>query len=407
MPDTRSANPAPTDRDREPRRRQSGWLLWIGGGASLALTLALVLLFGTMPPAVPDDVAPGVNAPTAALLQLDLLAEPTATAPDFALTEQNGDPMTLAQFAGRSVVLTFNDDRCEDLCTLLAQDVLAANRDLGAASSKVVFLSINANPYFPAVASVKSWTDDHGLGGADNWVFGTGTASVLAAVARDYGVPIGLDPATRDVTHGAEIFFIDPSGHEAAIGQFGTESANTELFAHGMAQTAVDLLPEGDRSSVGGPSATEPAAGGTELGATPAPIVLPKLGAARDAGESTAVPGRYQVLNFWSSTCTACVREMPNLQTEFTALGGKVSFVGIDVADHAAAAFAAATTAGSTYPLFSDQSGTTAGRFQISGLPSSVILSPTGEVVLRHPGVLTADQLDYLLKSLDPGLAQD
>ncbi len=36
-----------------------------------------------------------------------------------------------------------------------------------------------------------------------------------------------------------------PQRHEAAIGQFGTASANTALFAHGMAQMAVDLLPSG------------------------------------------------------------------------------------------------------------------------------------------------------------------
>jgi cytochrome oxidase Cu insertion factor (SCO1/SenC/PrrC family)/thiol-disulfide isomerase/thioredoxin len=389
------------------RQHNFSWKLWTAGGASLALMLVVVFLLGAVPASPTDEVAPGINAPTAELLQLDMLTGMNVTAPPFALTDQHGKPMTLAQFKGRSVVLTFNDDRCQDLCTLLAQDVLAANRDLGAAATSVVFVSINANPYYPGIGAVKSWTDDHGLGGTGNWVFGTGSPSQLAATSSDYGVPVEVDPATQDVTHGAEIFFIDPAGHEAAVGQFGTESANTELFAHAMAQMAVDVLPDSHRPTVGGPSATGPAAGGTELGATPAPIVLPKLGADPSTATSTTSPGRYQVVNFWSSTCTACVREMPDLQKEANALNGAVSFVGVDVADQTGAAAAAARSAGSTYPLVADPDGTTAGRFTISGLPSTVILSPTGKVLLRHPGIFTADQLDYLLRSLDPALARD
>jgi cytochrome oxidase Cu insertion factor (SCO1/SenC/PrrC family)/thiol-disulfide isomerase/thioredoxin len=382
------------------------WKLWAAGAGSLALILAVVFTFGATPPPAAVDVAPGISGPGATLMQLDMLTGMNVTAPSFELTDQHGKPMTLTQFRGRSVVLTVNDDRCEDLCTLLAQDVLAANRDLGPAAGNVAFVSINANPYYPGVDAVKSWSDKHGLGRAANWEFGTGSPSQLAATWRDYGVPVGLDPASKTVTHGAEIFFIDPAGREAAIGQFGTESANTGLFAHAMAQMAVDLLPEGQRARIGGPSLAAPAPGGANLGATPAPIVLPYVGVLSTAS-SAASPGRYQVVNFWSSTCTACIREMPDIQKEFAALGGSVAFVGVDVADQRGGALAAAKRAGSAYPLVADFDGATAGRFQISGLPYTVILSSTGKVLVRHPGVFTAAQLDYMLKSLDPALAGD
>ncbi|MFP3381375.1 hypothetical protein SB767_34210, partial [Bacillus sp. SIMBA_069] len=82
---------------------------------------------------------------------------------------------------------------------------------LGALRKRVAFVSINANPYYPAVSDVADWTTAHGLGSAANWYFGTAPAAQLAAVAQAYGVPIRLDAADRSVVHGTEIFFIDPS----------------------------------------------------------------------------------------------------------------------------------------------------------------------------------------------------
>ena len=68
------------------------------------------------------------------------------------------------------MVLSFNDDKCQDLCTLLAQDVAVANQDLGAAANDVVFLGVNVNPLHTAVSDVPTWTDQHGLGGAPTGV---------------------------------------------------------------------------------------------------------------------------------------------------------------------------------------------------------------------------------------------
>ena len=205
-------------------------------------------------PRIPPPPSRPWSSAAAELLQLDVLSAPLDTAPDFTLTDQNGKNARLSQYRGKSVVLSFNDDECEDLCTLLAQDVVAANTDLGTAAADVVFLSVNANPLHTAVQDVKAWTDGHGLASARNWVFGTGTPAQLAGVAASYHVPVSVDPKTGEVVHGSELFFIDPAGKEAAIGQFGTGSANTALFAQAMAQTAADLLPGHAGRPVGGPA---------------------------------------------------------------------------------------------------------------------------------------------------------
>lgn len=392
----------------ERTRRRPPWgmvALFVGGVA--VMTAFAVVAIAAGPPGgsaatAAGAFAPGVGATSASLLELQ--KGDGRAAPDFHLTDQYGASMSLSEFRGRPVVLSFNDDECADLCTLLAEDVVQADRDLGAAQNAIAFVSINANPYHPAPADVASWTTDHGLGSLPNWYFGTADAATLAKVAADYGVRIELDAASQSVVHGTEIFFIDPKGHEAAVGQFGTDSANTAPFAHAMAQMAMDLQPSSARTRVGGSDLGVPSADGTAIGSQPAGFRLPLLTDPAKTGGTAADRGRYTVVNFWSSSCTACRSEMPDLEQEFVLLGSKVSFVGVDVADPASAGSAFAAAAGAGYPLVSDADGTVAGRFQVTGLPFTVILDPAGRILIRHAGRMTREQLDYLLRSIDPEL---
>ena len=387
----------------------SRWILWATSGGVLALALVVVLIVSLVPtPSSPSsstaDTSAGIGRPAASLLELADLGVRHTPMPDFALTDQRGKPLTLTQFAGRAVVLSFNDDQCKDLCTLLALDVAAANRDLGPLAKRVAFVSINANPYYPSVAAVKTWTDAHGLGSADNWYFGTGSAATLAAIAQRYGVPIALDPKSRVVEHGAQLFFIDPKGVQAQVGGFGTGAASTALFGHAMAELAVSLLPANARRPIGGPAVSASVANSAQLGAIPTPAQLPALGMPTAMVGTAPTAGKYEVINFWASTCTACVQELPQLQSEFKKFGGRVQFTGVDVSDAAGSGLAFATHAGVAYPLASDENGTLAGRFRITGLPFTVILDPAGMALIRHPGAFTAQQLDYVLESFDPAL---
>lgn len=386
-------------------RRIEPWLLWTIVGTAIAVVVAVVLILGSAPQtsAHADDVAPGLDRRTATLLEYDPLTDVSVTAPSFRLTDQSGSPMTLADFRGEPVVLSFNDDQCDDLCTLLAEDVQVADRDLGRAKAKIAFVSINANPYYPASATVAQWDDQHGLGHLSNWHFGTSDPATLVALAKSYGVPIGLDAKDRTVTHGAEIFFIDAAGKERAIGQFGTESADTALFGHAMAQAADDLLPASERTTVAGSGVPAPTSDGAPVGATPAPVSVPSLSGQGTVG-TKADRGKYTVVDFWSSTCTACIRGIPAMESEYRAVGSQVDFVGVDVSDLAGSGRSFATRYGATFPLGSDRRGSTAGRFAVTGLPYTVILSPTGEVLVRHPGAFTTEQLDYLLRTLDAAL---
>jgi cytochrome oxidase Cu insertion factor (SCO1/SenC/PrrC family) len=376
-------------------------------GVALAAVLAVVLFVGVGTHQSAPQVAPGIDLTASYLLKLDVFGRSGPLAPNFTLTDQHGRTVSLAQFRGRSVVLSFNDDRCTDICTLLAEDVVAADRDLGAAAKGVVFLSVNANPYYPAVSAVRSWTDDHGLGRERNWVFGTGPPAALTKVWHDYGVEVELDPTSRTVVHSTELYFIGPNGREAALGSFGTASADTAIYSHTMAQMADDLLPGNQQVSVGGPSALAPGQSDAAIGARVPTFDLPIVTAPGRTVSSGSLLGRYTVLNFWSSTCTACVREMPAMEKAHRDLGNRVGFVGVDVSDNRAAAAGFARRVGVTYPLVSDASGDLASTYQIPGLPFTAIVGPHGTLQTLHPGALTTQQLEYIVETLDPALVHN
>lgn len=380
------------------RRRPEIGLVIAWGSAAAAVAVAVALVVVLLLPAPPGASAQATAGPASTGLgrtESALLAvEPVrhVPAPGFTLTDQHGRPSSLADFRGRAVVLSFNDDRCTDICTLLAQDVAAADRDLGPTVAHVAFVSVNANPYHPSVEDVRAWSDAHGVGGLANWTYDTGAPAQLAAVAKAYGETVRLDPKTRTIEHGTDLVFIDPAGEERLIGLYGTETADTAAFGHALADAAVSLLPAGERGRVGGSEGTAAHAAGD------APA-LPRLGA---PGTSIAVqhPGRFTVLTFFASTCSVCVSELPGIEREYRAAHGSAAFVGVDVADSARAAEALVRRAGVTYPVGVDATGAVAARYGATGLPFTVILDPSGHPVTTHPGLLTADQLAYLLQVL-------
>jgi cytochrome oxidase Cu insertion factor (SCO1/SenC/PrrC family) len=393
------------------KRRPPRALLLASAGAVVAALLAFVLLpkpssgkgtnlAGANPGGVP--VAGLVDGPTANLLQLDVFSHWFQPA-NFRLTDQYGQAVALDQFRGKAVLLSFNDDRCADLCTLLAQDIVAANRDMGPVTKHVVFLSVNVNPFYPEVRYVRSWTDSHGLGREANWIFTTGPVKRLESIWKRYGVTVALDRKAKTVVHSADLYFITPAGHAVALGEFGNNDADTALFAHALAQVAVDLLPPSQRGHVGGPSVPAPTRTNATVGAPAPSFDLSLLNDPRRALSSSALRGKYVVINFWASTCTACKQEMPHLEQAYREiyrdLGEKVAFVGVDVSDQRLAALAFAKRAGVTYSVVSDASGALAGAYRIPGLPFTAIVGPHGKVLIRHPGPLTAEQLKYVVEN--------
>ncbi|HET9732950.1 MAG TPA: redoxin domain-containing protein [Acidimicrobiales bacterium] len=383
-------------------------LFFAGLGIVLSAALAAVLLsvHHAPGPGVASSkpvTLPGVSAATADLIALSTFPQGGPAAPDFHLTDQNGHPVSLSRFRAKSVVLSFNDDRCTDVCTLLAEDVVRADQYLGAAGRRhVVFLSVNVNPFFPDPQAVRQWTDENSLGAVGNWYFATGPVATLEAVWKAYGIYVGTDAKTRTVSHGAVMEYIGTDGRIRASGDFGQNAVDVDPFAHGMAQTAVDLLPRVERTPVAGPQASPGGGTGAGLGQHAPAFDLPVLSAPTSKLPSAGDLGHPVVLNFWASSCANCRSELADF-ARVAAQDPGIRFVGVDVADPSPPAAAALTrSAGVGYPTVVDSGGRLASEYGVAGLPTTVYIDPTGRIAVVHPGAMTAEQLHYTLAQFFP-----
>lgn len=393
-----------------PRRR---WL-YAGVGVVLAALLAVILVStssgggnggagGVVSSSSPTKL-PGLDANSVNLLSLSAYPAGTSErAPDFHLTDQRGQPVSISRFRGKAVVLSFTDDRCTDVCTLLAEDIVRADHYLGPAEARrVVFLSVNVNPFFPQVGAAKQWSDANDLGHIANWHLGTGPVSTLEAIWKKYGVYVGTDAKTKTVTHSALIELIGPSGRIRATADFGQTAVDVGPYSHGLAQAAVDLLPPSERTHVAGPQAPNPTGAGAGLGQRAPGFRLATLSNPGQSLDLAGLAGHPVVLNFWASTCQDCRSELRAF-AQVAAADPKVRFVGIDVADPSPSTAASlARSAGIHYPILADRNGHVASEYKISGLPTSVYIDGQGHVAVVHPGAMTAEQLRYTLAQFFP-----
>ncbi len=139
---------------------------------------------------------------------------PDRAAPDFTLTDQTGRRVSLSSFRGTAVLLAFLDSRCTEVCPVLAQELLAAEHDLGATAAKVTFVGVNVNPMATSVADVARFDAQHGLTGLGNWHFLTGAVPALARVWADYGIQVIVPQGATQTVHAAYLYFITPAGRE-------------------------------------------------------------------------------------------------------------------------------------------------------------------------------------------------
>src|SRR6266702_5808300 len=104
-------------------------------------------------------------------------------APDVKLVNQFGQPMSLSQFRGRVVMLSFEDSECTTVCPLTTQSMVLAKELLGKAGKSVQLLGIDANPDAIAVSNVLAYSRVHAM--VNQWDFLTGTDAQLKKVWTD------------------------------------------------------------------------------------------------------------------------------------------------------------------------------------------------------------------------------
>jgi cytochrome oxidase Cu insertion factor (SCO1/SenC/PrrC family) len=161
-------------------------------------------------------------------------------APPFRLVDQDGRAVDLAQWRGRTVVLTFLDPVCTSDCPIIAQELRDADSLLGADRHRVELVAVDANPFDRATADLDAFDRQEGLDRMGNWQYLTGTLAQLQAVWAHYGVYVSYEPGGNMISHSDLVEVIGPDGRIRFVllaDPSGTSDTDISSFAALVAST--------------------------------------------------------------------------------------------------------------------------------------------------------------------------
>ena len=107
---------------------------------------------------------------------------------------------------------------------------------------------------------------------------------------------------------------------------------------------------------------------------------------------------RPTVVNFFSTTCTPCIKEMPAFERVHRSRDD-ISFIGIDVQDQVGPGRKLIERTGITYEALRDPPGDLLRVAGGVGLPTTLLIDAEGRVVESHTGALTERTLRTLIRS--------
>jgi len=303
-------------------------------------------------------------------------------APDFTLTDQSGQRVSLSQYRGKAVILAFVDAECQTICPLTTQAMLDAKRDLGSAGKQVQLLGVNANWKSTQIDDVLNYTELHGMVG--RWQFATGSATALERVWRAYGVDEKalVTKADNEIDHVAALYVIDPHGRERVVFTTYPSYASVPQFGQLLAHDVSRLLRSHPAVSTHYSYAEAPSTTPGESAA------LPKLG----GGTLTLGPGRPHLYLFfatWDQQTLALPADLEKLNAYANAAKvqglpqlSAVDEGSVEPSPQALPAFVARLPHKLAYPIAIDESGRVADGYHVQGEPWFVETNAAGKIVL-------------------------
>ena len=133
-------------------------------------------------------------------------------APAFALEDQSGRPVTLADWRGEWVLVDFIYTRCPGPCPAQTQDLVSVQRGLSeGARAPMNFASVTLEPEFDDGPILQAYAEAHGADLSD-WSFLTGAPETVEAVARAWGIGSSMEP-DGSIGHTLHSFLVDPRGY--------------------------------------------------------------------------------------------------------------------------------------------------------------------------------------------------
>ncbi|SFL31173.1 TlpA family protein disulfide reductase [Pelosinus propionicus] len=110
--------------------------------------------------------------------------------------------------------------------------------------------------------------------------------------------------------------------------------------------------------------------------------------------------GRITVINFWATWCPPCLEEMPELEKFAKKNQQKVQFYAVNLQESQEKVSDFMNRYNYTMPVLLDKDGIVAKQFQITAIPTTIIVDKNGLIKHRQSGAMTMNQLDGIINSL-------
>ncbi|MBD0326482.1 MAG: SCO family protein [Pyrinomonadaceae bacterium] len=146
-------------------------------------------------------------------------ASPGDTVPDFSLVNQDGKRISLRQYKGRALLLTFIYTRCPlpEYCTLMSNNFAAVDRELKKDENlyrRTHLLSVSIDPEYDTPKVLRSYggahTGNYTTETFKHWEFATGTKDEVKQLAQFFGLT--YYPDADQITHSLRTIIIAPDG---------------------------------------------------------------------------------------------------------------------------------------------------------------------------------------------------
>ena len=146
-------------------------------------------------------------------------------AKDFALTDHNGQPRSLKDFAGKVVVLFFGYTQCPDVCPTSMTDLAEVKKLLGADGDKVQGLFVTIDPERDTPEVLKAYMANFD----PTFLALYTTPDKLALIAKDYKIYYkkveGKTPTSYTMDHSAGSYIYDTQGRLRLYTRYGSGAA--------------------------------------------------------------------------------------------------------------------------------------------------------------------------------------
>lgn len=140
-------------------------------------------------------------------------------APEFELTDQNNSRVSLSDFRGRLVLISWGFTNCPDICPLLLSKLNMVKKKLGDVGDNVQVLFITIDPERDTPGRLKSYV----LSFNDTFIGLTGTPEEIKRVVEDYNAFFIKHPevygrgefdtwASYQMSHTTNIYLVDRYG---------------------------------------------------------------------------------------------------------------------------------------------------------------------------------------------------